>query len=169
MQHFDKYKLTPKVPAAMWQNPLYFLAFGLGSGAMPIAPGTFGTLMSIPFYLLLRPMPLLTYAIFLVGFIVISSLICSKVSREIKVDDHQGMCIDEFAGFFVTMFNAPWGWQWVVLGFILFRIFDIVKPWPIYIVDRKMHSGFGMILDDVLAGVYSCIVIQILAKLTGAI
>ncbi|MBA3660133.1 MAG: phosphatidylglycerophosphatase A [Gammaproteobacteria bacterium] len=153
----------------MWQNPLYFLAFGLGSGAMPIAPGTFGTLMSIPFYLLLRPMPLLTYAIFLVGFIVISSLICSKVSREIKVDDHQGMCIDEFAGFFVTMFNAPWGWQWVVLGFILFRIFDIVKPWPIYIVDRKMHSGFGMILDDVLAGVYSCIVIQILAKLTGAI
>jgi phosphatidylglycerophosphatase A len=156
-------KSQPPVPYAVWQNPLYFVAFGLGSGAMPFAPGTFGTLLAIPFYLLLRPLPLAFYLLFVFFFIIASALICERVSREIQVHDHPGMCIDEFVGFFVTMINAPPGLIWVLLGFLLFRLFDIWKPWPIRVIDEKVHGGFGMILDDIVAGVFSLIVIQIIA------
>ena len=153
---------TP-VPTGVWRNPLYFFAFGLGSGTIPFAPGTFGTLMAIPFYLLLSPLPLIAYLIFTILFISLSSYVCERVSREIHVDDHPGMCIDEFAGFFVTMINAPHGFWWIVLGFVLFRLFDILKPWPISYIDKNIHNGFGMVLDDVVAGVFAAIIIQITA------
>jgi len=162
-------KASPELPVAVWQDPVYFVAFGLGSGMMPIAPGTFGTLMAIPFYLLLQSLPLIAYLIFTLGFIVFSSWISDRVSREIKVHDHPGMCIDEFAGFFVTMIHAPLGWQWIVLGFLLFRLFDIWKPWPIHVLDEKIHGGFGMVLDDIVAGVFAMVVIQLIAFATGKI
>ena len=162
---FNKLKSHSKtpsaIPEAVWQNPLYFVAFGLGSGAIPFAPGTFGTLLAIPFYLLLQPLPLWAYILFTLGFFVLSAWICERVSRDIQVNDHPGMCLDEFAGFFVTMINAPHGWQWIALGFILFRLFDIWKPGPIRYIDEKIHGGFGMIADDVLAGIFAMIIIQI--------
>ena len=152
-------------PSKVWQDPLYFIAFGFGSGAMPFAPGTFGTLMAIPFYLLLRPLPLVAYLIVVAILFAGSAWACDRISREIKTHDHPGMCIDEFIGFFVTMISAPHGFYWIVLGFLLFRLFDIWKPWPIYILDEKVHGGFGMVLDDVVAGIYAMIVIQIIARL----
>jgi phosphatidylglycerophosphatase A len=127
---------------------------------MPFAPGTFGTLMAVPFYLLLRLLPLWAYLLFIIGFIIFTSWLCDRISRETKTDDHPGMCIDEFAGFFVTMIAAPAGIIWIIAGFILFRLFDIVKPWPISWADENIHSGFGMVLDDVLAGVYACAIMQ---------
>lgn len=150
------------IPPAVWQNPWYFIAFGLGSGTMPFAPGTFGTLFAIPFYLLLSKLPLLGYLTFVIVFIIFSSWLCDKLSREIHVHDHPGMCIDEFAGFFVTMINAPQGFIWVLIGFILFRLFDIWKPWPIRYYDQNLHGGFGMVFDDVIAGFFSMLVIQII-------
>lgn len=156
-------KPIPPVPEAVWQNPLYFIAFGLGSGAMPFAPGTFGTLMAIPFYLLLSSLPLFGYLAFVVFFIIFSSWISDRLSRVIHEHDHPGMCIDEFAGFFVTMIGAPHGYGWVILGFLLFRLFDIWKPWPISYIDENVHGGFGMILDDVIAGVFAMGIIQTLA------
>jgi phosphatidylglycerophosphatase A len=158
----EKYRNLPPIPQAVWRNPLYFIAFGFGSGAMPFAPGTFGSLLAIPFYLVLSSLPLSAYLIFLACFIIATSWICSRVSREIAVHDHPGMCIDEFAGFFVTMINAPPGWIWVALGFVLFRLFDIWKPWPISFIDEKIHGGFGMILDDVAAGIAAMLIIQVL-------
>jgi phosphatidylglycerophosphatase A len=158
----SKSKPIPPVPEAVWRNPLYFAAFGLGSGAMPFAPGTFGTLLAIPFYLLLEPLPLLAYISFVIFFIVASSWICERVSRQIHEHDHPGMCIDEFAGFFVTMIGAPHGCPWVVLGFLLFRLFDIWKPWPIHVMDEKIHGGIGMVLDDVAAGIAAMILLQLL-------
>lgn len=158
-------KPMPPVPEAVWRNPLYFVAFGLGSGAIPLAPGTFGTLMAIPFYLLLQPLPLPFYLAFTLLFFAASSWICDRVSRETGTHDHPGMCLDEFVGFFVTMIHAPTGWPWVVLGFLLFRLFDIWKPWPINWLDKKVHGGFGMVLDDVVAGIFAMIVIQLLGKL----
>jgi phosphatidylglycerophosphatase A len=157
-----KSKISPPIPEAVWRKPLYFIAFGLGSGAIPFAPGTFGTLMAIPFYLLIEPFSVPIYLLFVILFIAASIWICDRLIDEIHVEDHPGMCIDEFAGFFVTLINAPHGWQWVTLGFILFRIFDIWKPWPIYIIDKKIHGGFGMVLDDVVAGLYSLIIIQLI-------
>lgn len=156
-------KPSPDIPAAVWQDPAYFIAFGLGSGAMPFAPGTFGTLMAIPFYLLLQPLPLLFYLIFVLIFIVFSSWISDRLSRDIQVHDHPGMCIDEFAGFFVTMIHAPTGWPWILFGFLLFRLFDIWKPWPIHVLDEKIQGGFGMVLDDIVAGLFALVVIQLVA------
>jgi phosphatidylglycerophosphatase A len=128
---------------------------------MPFAPGTFGTLFAIPFYLLMAPLPLTTYLIITAIFIIASILLCEYISRDIHIHDHPGMCIDEFAGFFVTMIHAPLGMSWVCLGFLLFRLFDILKPWPINWLDKKVHGGFGMILDDVVAGLFAMIIIQI--------
>lgn len=155
-------KPYPPLPDAIWQDPLYFFAFGLGSGAIPFAPGTFGTLLAIPFFLLLQPLPLVAYIIFVILFIVASSWICDRVSHDIHEHDHPGMCIDEFAGFFVTMIDAPAGWGWILLGFLLFRLFDIWKPWPIRFIDKNVHGGFGMVLDDIVAGIFAMLIIQIL-------
>ncbi len=155
-----RYHHIPPVPREVWRNPLYFIAFGFGSGAVPFAPGTFGTLMAIPFYLGLRCLPLTAYLIFLLGFIIFTSWLCDVISRSTHTHDHPGMCIDEFAGFFVTMIAAPAGWQWIAAGFVLFRVFDIWKPWPISYADKNIPGGFGMIFDDVLAGLYAMIVIQ---------
>lgn len=159
----NRYDRIPPVPKAVWRDPLYFIAFGFGSGAAPFAPGTFGTLAAIPFYLSLSYLSLPFYIGFLIAFIVFTSWLCDKISRDTKTHDHPGMCIDEFAGFFVTMIAAPSGFIWILLGFVLFRIFDICKPWPIIYADEHIKGGFGMIFDDVLAGLYACACIQVIA------
>lgn len=153
----------PPVPDSVWQKPTHFIAFGFGSGAMPFAPGTFGTLLAIPFYLAIRNLPNGIYfaAVFLI--MLGSMWLCSKVSKEINAHDHQGMCLDEFVGYLVTMYAAPHGIKWIFIGFVLFRLFDIWKPQPIRWVDEKMTGGIGMILDDVLAGVYSFLVMRVLS------
>jgi phosphatidylglycerophosphatase A len=155
--------VVPPIPESVWKNPWHFIAFGFGSGAIPVAPGTFGTLMAIPFYLYLSTFSHTFYLIFTIAIFFFSVWLCEKVSADIHIHDHQGMCIDEFVGFLVTMYGAPYGWGWILIGFILFRFFDIAKPWPIRQIDTHVKSGFGMILDDVMAGVYSLIIIHILA------
>lgn len=156
--------IVPPIPDSIWQKPSHFIAFGFGSGAIPIAPGTFGTLMAIPFYLALRSLPLSAYIVIVVAIMIASMWLSEKVSKEIRVDDHQGMCLDEIVGFLVTMTAIPHGAGWIVAGFILFRFFDIVKPWPIRLIDTKMHNGIGVILDDVMAGIYSWIILFLLAR-----
>src|SRR5690349_14513668 len=101
--------IVPEIPDSVWRNPLHFIAFGFGTGALPYAPGTFGTLIAIPFYLVLRQLNWIAYFIVLCILIVASIWICEKVSKEIKVHDHQGMCLDEIIGYLVTMFAAPHG------------------------------------------------------------
>lgn len=156
-------KNIPPIPKSMWRNPLHFIAFGFGTGALPFAPGTFGTLIAIPFYLLLAPLSLPLY-IGIVVLITLGSIYLShQVAKEIDVHDHPGMCLDEIVGFLVTMINAPLGLFWILLGFLLFRFFDIVKPPPIRWVDTQVHGGLGIILDDVLAGIYSMLIIQFVA------
>jgi phosphatidylglycerophosphatase A len=157
------YRVIPPVPDTVWQNPWHFIAFGFGAGAMPFAPGTFGTLITIPFYLALRSLSDVNYLMVTLLVTIASMLICEKVSRDVGIHDHQGMCLDEVAGFLVTMYAAPHHWMWIVLGFLLFRVFDIWKPWPIGFIDRRVGGGFGMVLDDVLAGVYACAVLQSIA------
>jgi phosphatidylglycerophosphatase A len=164
---FIRYSNKPRspIPKEVWTNPLYFFAFGFGSGAAPFAPGTFGTLASILIYILIEPLPLFSYLFFLAIFTVFSIWVSDWVSKKIQVDDHPGMCIDEFVGFLVTMIAAPHGIGWIAYGFILFRIFDIWKPWPINVIDKRVHGGVGMILDDIVAGLFAMIIIQITARL----
>jgi phosphatidylglycerophosphatase A len=151
------------IPEKVWQDPLYFIAFGFGTGTIPFAPGTFGTLLAIPIYLLMAPLRPLPYFILLLAIIALSMWICGKVTKEIGVADHQGMNLDEIVGYLVTMFYIPLGWGWMLAGFVLFRLFDIWKPWPINLVDRNVHGGVGIILDDVLAGLFSCVILFLIA------
>jgi len=155
-------RTIPPIPAAVWQKLTYFIGFGFGTGTLPIAPGTFGTLIAIPLYLLLRPLPWPAYVAIVLLLTLASMWLCDKLSKEIHVHDHQGMNLDEIIGFLITMIYAPTHWVWIVIGFGLFRLFDIWKPWPIGFLDAKIHGGFGMVLDDVVAGIYSLIVLQAL-------
>ncbi|MCR4346457.1 MAG: phosphatidylglycerophosphatase A [Sulfuricaulis sp.] len=137
-----------------------FLAFGFGAGNAPMAPGTFGTLVGIPIYLLLQPLSALTYAVVVFLLFGLGIWICHVTEKDLGVHDHPGIVWDEIVGYLITMFMAPNGWMWIVTGFILFRLFDIWKPFPIRQIERRIQGGLGNMLDDALAGFYSLAVIQ---------
>ena len=144
-------------------NPVHFLAFGLGSGLSPKAPGTAGTVAAIPFYLLMQSLSLPVYLLVLVIATLVGFWLCDKSSKDLGVHDHPGIVWDEFCGFWLTMIAAPAGWLWILVGFVLFRIFDILKPWPIRWLDKHVHGGFGIMVDDLLAGGFAFICLQLLA------
>lgn len=133
-------------------NPIHFLALGFGSGLLPKAPGTYGTLAAIPLYLLLAPTTISTYLAIVIIMSIAGIYICGKAAEDAGVHDHGAIVWDEIVGFLITMFMVPLSWQSVVIGFILFRIFDIFKPWPISFVDKNLHGGLGIMVDDILAG-----------------
>lgn len=156
-----------KAPASVWRNPIHFLAFGVGSGAMPWAPGTFGTLMAIPFWWLLAQLPFMLYCIVVAVSFVVGCWLCHKTSKDLGVHDHSGIVWDEFVGYWVTMIAVPVNWIWALAGFALFRVFDIWKPWPISWLDRRVKGGFGIMVDDLLAGVFAGICMQLLLLAVG--
>ena len=148
---------------ALLTNPNHFFAFGFGSGLAPKAPGTAGTLVAIPIFWVIQDLSWPLYVSWLLVTFVLGVVWFGRSSRALGVHDHGGIVWDEMVGYWLTMFFAPAGWQWMLLGFILFRFFDILKPWPIGAVDRRVHGGFGIMIDDVLAGVYAWISLQALA------
>jgi phosphatidylglycerophosphatase A len=148
-------------------NPIHLIAFGFGSGLAPKAPGTFGTLVAIPIYLLLEPLSLKNFIIVLVLLSLFSFYIAGKSAQLLGIHDHGGIVIDEICGYLVTMTLAPSGWQWVICGFILFRIFDILKPWPINIMDKKISGGAGIVIDDLMAGIYALLSLELLVRLVN--
>ncbi len=141
-------------------NPIHFVAFGFGAGYAKKAPGTVGTLVGIPFVLAFQQGSLEIYLVATLIMTLFGIWLCGASSRLMGVHDHPGIVWDEIVGYMITMIAAPTGWQWLLLGFILFRIFDIFKPWPISYIDRNLHGGIGIMLDDVLAGVMAAIVLQ---------
>lgn len=152
---------------ANMKNPIHFLAFGLGSGLAPKAPGTFGTLAAIPFFLLIQPLPLWAYLAFILASFILGVWLCERTSKDMQVHDHPGIVWDEFVGYWITMILAPAGWLWILIGFGLFRFFDIIKPWPIKWLDEKVHGGFGIMIDDVLAGIFALAGLQLIAYFWG--
>lgn len=157
------------IPAkTVLSSPVHFLAFGFGSGLSPKAPGTMGTLAAIPLYLLLVQLPLWGYVLVSLLVAVAGVWICRESSRRLGVHDHGGIVWDEFSGFFLTMLAAPQGWKWIMLGFVLFRLFDIWKPWPIRLADSKVEGGFGIMLDDWLAAIYALVGLQFIAYIAHA-
>lgn len=151
---------------SMLRRLAHFLAFGFGAGKAPVAPGTFGTLVGILAYLLLQPLPALSYAVTVLALFALGVWLCQVTERDLGVHDHPGIVWDEIVGYLVTMFMAPAGWLWIVAGFFLFRLFDIWKPFPIRQLERRIQGGFGNMLDDVLAGLYSLAALQAIAYLT---
>jgi phosphatidylglycerophosphatase A len=150
------------------RNPLHLLSLGFGSGLSPFAPGTCGTLVSIPLYLLLAQLPLTYYLMALLLAFIAGVYLCGYTSAALGVHDHGGIVWDEFVGFWIAMIAVPPTWQWILAGFVLFRLFDIVKPWPVKVADAKMEGGFGIMFDDVLAGLYALAGLQIMLQMAGS-
>lgn len=142
------------------QNPDHLFAFGFGSGLAPKAPGTFGTLAAVPVFWLIQDLSWSIYLSWLLVTFALGVYWCDRSSKKLGVHDHGGIVWDEFVGYWITMFLAPKGWAWILIGFVLFRFFDVIKPWPIGWLDRKVSGGFGIMIDDVLAGVYAFVVLQ---------
>jgi phosphatidylglycerophosphatase A len=139
------------------------LATWWGVGYAPVAPGTAGTIAAIPFFLLLSLLPLSAYLASVLGLGLVACWAAGEAERIFQEQDSQRIVIDEAVGFLVTMTALPPDWPYLIGGFCLFRCFDIFKPPPIRLIERKVKGGYGVVLDDVLAGVYAHISLRILS------
>jgi phosphatidylglycerophosphatase A len=139
----------------LYSNPVHALAFGFGSGLASRAPGTCGTLAAIPIFLLICQLPALYYLLFVLVAVLLGIYLCGKTAQDLRVHDHSGIVWDEMAGYWLTMLMIPVSWHSLLAGFLLFRLFDIWKPFPIRWLDQHVSGGFGIMADDVLAGFFA--------------
>ncbi|PIE41184.1 MAG: phosphatidylglycerophosphatase A [Gammaproteobacteria bacterium] len=154
-----------KVPASAFKHPVHFLAIGLGSGAAPKAPGTWGTVAAAILYIPLSDLNLTAYLAVIVVAALVGVYLCGKTSADWGVHDHGAIVWDEFVGFWITMIAVPFTWYWLLAGFALFRLFDIWKPWPIQYFDKHVHGGLGIMVDDIIAGLFALVILQLLVVL----
>lgn len=138
---------------ALLRSPVLLLAFGFGSGLSAKAPGTMGTIAAIPLWLLLVQFSPPAYLALVLLSAIVGIYICGEAAERLDVHDHGGIVWDEFVGFWVAMAFLPSDCVSVAMGFALFRLFDILKPWPISWLDKNMSGGLGIMVDDILAGV----------------
>lgn len=142
------------------RDPIGLLASGFCTGLVPIAPGTAGTLLGVGLYFLLRELPVETYIVTIALLFGLGIWLTQHAAQRLAAHDHPAIVWDEIVGYLVTMAAAPRHFGWAVFGFVLFRLFDIVKPWPIRSIDRHVGGGVGIMLDDLVAGVYAWILLQ---------
>ena len=140
---------------------ILFLATGFGSGYAPKMPGTVGSLVAILPLLWFQTLPLWVFGAIIILASLIGILLCQKADLILKTHDNKAIVWDEFCGLWLTMFAAPQGWLTLVFGFICFRFFDIVKPWPISWADKKVSGGLGVMLDDLIAGIMAMVCVQV--------
>ena len=149
-------------------NIRHWLAYGFGAGLSPWAPGTVGTLVAVPIYLLLSPLPFWLYALLILSMIGAGVWACGAAARDSGSEDPSAIVWDEIVGFLVAMMAAPAGLAWIIAGFLLFRAFDIFKPWPVGAVDKRVRGGFGIMLDDIIAGLTTFALLKLLAMMVTA-
>ncbi len=149
-----------KVPRSVWTDPIQFIACGFGVGAMPWMPGTFGTGVGVIFYLILARFSVITYLIAAVILFFIGVVICGITNRSFGTKDHSAAVFDEIVGFLFVMVAIPPRGYLILIGFVLFRVFDIWKPWPIKMIERSLPGGLGVMADDFIAAVYAWIILQ---------
>ena len=142
-----------------------FLAYGFGSGLAPWAPGTFGTLAAVPFALLLKGLALPGYLLLLCGLFVLGVTVCGRASERLGRHDPGGIVWDEMVGYWLTIALLPLHWMWLAGGFLAFRFFDILKPWPIRAVEKRFGGGLGIMLDDIVAALYAMLLLQLVSML----
>jgi phosphatidylglycerophosphatase A len=140
-----------------------FLAFGFGSGLSRYAPGTMGTLAAIPFAVLLKGLPAVGFWLILAGLFIAGIWICDISSKRLGQHDPGGIVWDEMVAYWLTVAFIPVTWQWWLLAFVLFRFFDIVKPWPIRLAEKKFAGGLGIMLDDIIAAAFAMAIMFVLS------
>lgn len=158
--------MTDLVPRPSWRfvlsRPAHFIAFGFGAGLIPVAPGTFGTLLALPLYWLFQPeVAPLEFLLVIVLLFGLGVWACEMTGRALGVHDHGGIVWDETVAFLLVLFFTPAAPVWQAAAFALFRLFDILKPPPIRHYDRTLKSGFGAMFDDLLAALYTLIILAL--------
>jgi phosphatidylglycerophosphatase A len=167
MQRADAIRVSPEQRRELLRHPAGWLACGFGSGLVPFAPGTAGSLAALLPWLALRELPLPYYGLIVVAAFALGVWACAWVVDTLKIADPAVAVWDEFVGQWIALTPlllwpaSPW---WIAGGFILFRIFDIGKPWPVSWADRNIGGGLGVMLDDVLAGVYAALALGLLLQ-----
>lgn len=146
---------------------ILFVATGFFIGTVPFAPGTFGSLIGLPVCFLLSRLNLLQSVIYILVFILFAIGIASAAEKILKQKDPGQIVIDEIAGLMVTFAGLPFNLKTALAGFVIFRVFDILKPFPIRILERRVGGGTGVVLDDVLAGVYGNLILRLVIYITG--
>ena len=143
-------------------HPAHLVAFGFGAGLVPVAPGTWGTLLALPIYWLISPrLEPLEFLLMLAVLFALGVWACEATGRAIGAADHGGMVWDETVAFLLVLFFAPATLPWQAAAFLLFRLFDILKPPPIRYYDQALKSGFGVMLDDLIAASYALLVLAV--------
>ncbi len=164
MNQSENNEVTPgrlALKKVVFGSPSGFLAFGFGSGLSPFAPGTMGTLAAIPFIFALRALGDPGFWIVLVLLFLLGVQLCGSVSRKLGVHDHGGIVWDEMVGYWLSAAFVPLQWHWLLAAFLLFRFFDILKPWPIRQLDKKVSGGFGIMIDDVVAALFTVLILAV--------
>jgi phosphatidylglycerophosphatase A len=145
----------------VFTDPVNFLAFGFGTGLAPVAPGTFGSLPGVLLFWLTLDLGLYVQLGIAAMLVAAGVWICGESARRIGVHDHGGIVWDEIAGMYLTLFVVPVSVTGFVVAFVLFRVMDIVKPWPIRDLDHRIHGGLGIMLDDLLAALYAALLLAL--------
>jgi phosphatidylglycerophosphatase A len=162
--------LTAAQRRQLLSHPAGWIATALGAGLAPKAPGTAGSLVALlPWWFLLRELAWPWYGLVLLAGFALGVWACAVCDRRLGRHDQGALVWDEVIGMWITLIAAPPQWWWMWVGFGLFRLFDIWKPWPVSWADRRVHGGLGVMLDDVLAGIYAAIVLQVLAWVVRAL
>ena len=155
-EFYGKQRLTPK---QILSDPVLCLAFGFGSGLAKKAPGTFCTLAAVPLYLLMAQTPGWIYGLITLAVCASGVWLCDRATEKLWEHDFGGIVWDEIAGLLLTLWIVPFSWTNLLIGFVLFRLFDITKPWPICWLDRHIHGGLGIMLDDWVAAAFAAAVL----------
>lgn len=147
-------------------HPAHLIALGFGSGLAPKAPGTVGTVLGLPLFWAITAIApdLPNQLILIVATFLLGVWACARTGRALGVADHGGMVWDEIVAFALVLLFTPAGWMWLLAAFVLFRLFDIVKPWPIRFFDGRLKNGFGVMFDDLLAAGYAIACLQLAAR-----
>ena len=147
-------------------HPIHFLAFGFGSGLAPKAPGTFGTLVGLPLFAALMLLPEASHLIVIALLFAAGIPICQQTGDALGVPDHGSIVWDEIVAMLLVLEFTPLAWPWWAAAFVLFRLFDIWKPFPIRQCDARLKGGFGVMFDDLLAALYAIATLKALLWLT---
>lgn len=137
---------------AILGHPAGWIASGFGAGLSPLAPGTVGSAVALLPYPWLRELPLWGYLTFVLAVFVLGIWASRVLVARLRIEDPGCIVVDEFVGQWLALAFVPPGWIWILVGFLLFRLFDVAKPWPVSWADRNVGGGFGVMLDDALAG-----------------